>query len=96
MALTDDDQIHWLALRMAAGLGTRKAGQLIAAFRTPQAIFQAPRSELDRDRARPRGRPKASPAAAPSRTPSPSREKLLLAGAEPGPHHRSSLSYSAS
>lgn len=30
-----------------AGLGTRKAGQLIAAFRTPQAIFQASRSELE-------------------------------------------------
>jgi DNA processing protein len=44
--LTDDDQIHWLALRMATGLGTRKAGQLIATFRTPQAIFQASRSEL--------------------------------------------------
>lgn len=44
--LTEDDQIHWLALRMAAGLGTRKAGQLISTFRTPQAIFQASRSEL--------------------------------------------------
>ncbi len=46
-SLTEDDQIHWLALRMAPGLGTRKAGQLIAAFRTPQAIFQASRSELE-------------------------------------------------
>lgn len=45
--LTEDDQIHWLALRMAPGLGTRKAGQLIAAFRTPQAIFRASRSELE-------------------------------------------------
>jgi DNA processing protein len=45
--LTEDDQIHWLALRMAAGLGTRKAGQLIATFRTPQAVFQASRSELE-------------------------------------------------
>ncbi len=44
--LTEDDQIHWLALRMATGLGTRKAGQLIATFRTPQAIFRASRSEL--------------------------------------------------
>lgn len=44
--LTEDDQIHWLALRMAAGLGTRKAGQLIAVFRTPQAIFRASKSEL--------------------------------------------------
>ena len=45
--LSDDDQIHWLALRMAAGLGTRKAGQLIAIFKTPQAIFRASRSELE-------------------------------------------------
>src|SRR5580658_3471476 len=45
--LTEDDQIHWLALRMAPGLGTRKAAQLIAIFRTPQNIFQASRSELE-------------------------------------------------
>ena len=46
-SLTEDDEIHWLALRMAAGLGTRKAGQLIGIFRTPQAVFQASRSELE-------------------------------------------------
>jgi DNA processing protein len=45
--LTEDDQLHWLALRMAAGLGTRKAGQLIGIFRTPQSIFRASRSELE-------------------------------------------------
>jgi DNA processing protein len=45
--LSEDDELHWLALRMAAGLGTRKAGQLIGAFRTPQAIFRASRSELE-------------------------------------------------
>jgi DNA processing protein len=45
--LSEDDELHWLALRMAAGLGTRKAGQLIATFRTPQAIFRASRSELE-------------------------------------------------
>src|SRR5580704_10335884 len=44
--LSQDDELHWLALRMAAGLGTRKAGQLIEIFRTPQAIFRASRSEL--------------------------------------------------
>ena len=32
---------------MAPGLGTRKAGQLIEIFRTPQAIFRASRSELE-------------------------------------------------
>jgi DNA processing protein len=47
LRLTDDDQIHWLALRMAPGLGTRRAAQLIAIFRTPQAIFRASRSELE-------------------------------------------------
>lgn len=45
--LTEDDQLHWLALRMAPGLGTRKAGQLIGIFRTPQNIFRASRSELE-------------------------------------------------
>lgn len=45
--LTEDDVLHWLALRMAPGLGTRKAGQLIGVFRTPQAIFRASRSELE-------------------------------------------------
>lgn len=32
---------------MVPGLGTRKAGQLIGIFRTPQAIFRASRSELE-------------------------------------------------
>jgi len=46
-ALTADESVHWLALRMAAGLGTRKAGRLVEIFRTPQAIFRASRSELE-------------------------------------------------
>lgn len=45
--LSADDELHWVALRMAAGLGTRKAGLLIEVFRTPQAIFRASRSELE-------------------------------------------------
>jgi DNA processing protein len=44
--LTPDDALYWLALRMTPGLGTRKAGQLLEVFRTPQAIFRASRSEL--------------------------------------------------
>jgi DNA processing protein len=47
IGLTKDEELHWLALRMAGGLGTRKAGQLIEIFRTPQAIFRASRSELE-------------------------------------------------
>jgi DNA processing protein len=46
-ALTQDEELHWLALRMAPGLGTRKAAQLIEVFRTPQAVFRASRSELE-------------------------------------------------
>jgi DNA processing protein len=45
--LTNDDEVHWLALRVAPGLGTRKAGQLIEVFKTPQAVFRASRSELE-------------------------------------------------
>jgi DNA processing protein len=46
-ALTKEDELHWLALRMVPGLGTRRAGQLIERFQTPQAIFRASRSELE-------------------------------------------------
>jgi len=39
--------LHWLALRMTPGLGTRTAVQLIGMFKTPQAVFRASRSELE-------------------------------------------------
>src|ERR1700733_16207936 len=45
-ALTADESLHWLALRMSGGVGTRKAGRLVEIFRSPQAIFRASRSEL--------------------------------------------------
>ena len=45
-ALTQDEALYWLALRMTPGLGTRKTVQLLDVFRTPQAIFRASRSEL--------------------------------------------------
>jgi len=45
--LSQEEELHWLALRMVPGLGTRKSGQLISTFRTPQAIFRASRSELE-------------------------------------------------
>jgi DNA processing protein len=47
LALTQDDELHWLALRMVPGLGTRKAGLLIGTFQTPQRIFRASKSELE-------------------------------------------------
>jgi len=45
--LTQEEELHWLALRLVPGLGTRKAGQLIEKLRTPQAIFRSSRSELE-------------------------------------------------
>jgi DNA processing protein len=46
-ALTKEDELHWLALRLVPGLGPRKAGQLLAQFRSPQAIFRASPDELE-------------------------------------------------
>jgi DNA processing protein len=45
--LSKEDELHWLALRLVPGLGTRKAGQMLQQFRTPRAIFQASRTELE-------------------------------------------------
>ena len=42
-----DEELHWLALRLVPGLGTRVAGKLVSHFRTPQAIFRASRTELE-------------------------------------------------
>ena len=44
--LSEDEAIHWLALRMMPGLGTKTAGRVLAVFKTPQAIFRASVSEL--------------------------------------------------
>ena len=44
--LTEEEALYWLALRMTPGLGTRKAGQLLEVFKTPQAVFRASASEL--------------------------------------------------
>jgi DNA processing protein len=46
-SLTKEEGLHWLALRLIPGLGTRGANQLLAQWRTPQAIFRASRSELE-------------------------------------------------
>jgi DNA processing protein len=45
--LDKEDELHWLALALVPGLGIRKSGQLIAQYRTPQAIFRASPSELE-------------------------------------------------
>jgi DNA processing protein len=45
--LPAEEELHWIALRLVTGLGPRKSGMLIERFRTPQAIFRAPVSELE-------------------------------------------------
>src|SRR5580704_1110643 len=45
--LTGETELHWLALRVTPGLGTRTAVQLIETFKTPEAVFRASRSELE-------------------------------------------------
>ncbi len=45
--LTAEEQLHWLALRLVPGLGTRVSTKVIQRFRTPQAVFQASLSELE-------------------------------------------------
>ncbi len=47
LSLTRETELHWLALRMTPGLGTRTAVQLIETFKTPEAVFRASRSELE-------------------------------------------------
>ena len=42
-----EEELHWLALKLIPGLGTRNAGKLIQRFRTPQAVFRASRTELE-------------------------------------------------
>lgn len=46
-ALSAEEQLHWLALKLVPGLGLRHAKRLIDRYRTPQAIFRASRSELE-------------------------------------------------
>src|SRR5262245_9516295 len=46
-SLGQDEELHWLALRLVPGLGARNAGRLIERFRTPQAVLRAPPSELE-------------------------------------------------
>lgn len=45
--LTREEELHWLALKMVPGLGTRRAAQLIQKFKSPEAVFQATTAELE-------------------------------------------------
>src|SRR5258707_2062869 len=46
-SLGQDEELHWLALRLVPWLGTRNAGKLIGRCRTPQAVLRASRTELE-------------------------------------------------
>jgi len=46
-SLTAEEELYWLALILAPGLGTRKIGQLLERLSTPQAIFRASTDELE-------------------------------------------------
>ena len=45
--LTAEAELHWLALTMTPGLGTRTASQLMERYKTPEAVFRASSSELE-------------------------------------------------
>ncbi len=46
-AIDQEEELHWLALRLVAGLGARGAVRLLERFGFPQAVFRASRSELE-------------------------------------------------
>jgi DNA processing protein len=45
--LSQEEELHWLALKLVPGLGARTSKRLLDRFRTPQAIFRASRTELE-------------------------------------------------
>jgi DNA processing protein len=45
--ISQEEELHWLALTLVPGLGARKAGALVEKFRTPLAIFRASLTELE-------------------------------------------------
>jgi DNA processing protein len=44
--IDSEEELHWLALRLVPGLGTRRSGQLIKQFGAAEAVFRASVSEL--------------------------------------------------
>ncbi len=46
-ALSREEELYWLALKLVPGLGARTSGKLLERFRTPKTIFRASRTELE-------------------------------------------------
>ncbi|HWE52909.1 MAG TPA: DNA-processing protein DprA [Bryobacteraceae bacterium] len=46
-ALSPEEELYWIALRMVPGLGTRRIGLLLERLQTPQVIFRASPQELE-------------------------------------------------
>ena len=46
-ALTKEEELHWIALKLIPGLGTRRAFQILERYRSPMAVFRSSRSELE-------------------------------------------------
>lgn len=44
---SEEELLHWLAFRLTPGLGPKKAGELLARFGSPVAVFRATVSELE-------------------------------------------------
>jgi DNA processing protein len=45
--LSQEEELHWLALKLVPGLGTRISKRLLDRYRSPQAIFRASRTDLE-------------------------------------------------
>jgi len=47
LSISAEEELHWLALILVPGLGPRKAGALLAKFRSVESIFRANPDELE-------------------------------------------------
>jgi DNA processing protein len=47
LAISAEEELHWLALRMVPGLGILRSLRLIERLKSPQAVFRASPSELE-------------------------------------------------
>jgi DNA processing protein len=45
--LSQEEELHWLALKLVPGLGTRISKRLLDRFRSPESIFRASPTELE-------------------------------------------------